>query len=57
MCGADEDQTAIDRLAALLLLISPFFFWGTSMVAFKVCLPQFFQTPTLQHVLVCSMLG
>ena len=25
-----------DRLAAFLLLISPFFFWGTSMVAMKV---------------------
>ena len=32
---ADKDRSAVDQLAALLLLISPFFFWGTSMVAFK----------------------
>ena len=37
LCGAEMDQSAIEQLAALLLLISPFFFWGTSMVAFKVC--------------------
>lgn len=36
LCGAEMDQTAVAQLRALLLLISPFFFWGTSMVAFKV---------------------
>ena len=37
------DQTALAQLTALLLLISPFFFWGTSMVAFKVapCQPLY----------------
>ena len=34
-CIAEGDKAALDQLAALLLLISPFFFWGTSMVAFK----------------------
>jgi len=32
------DKSALDQLAAMLLLISPFFFWGTSMVAFKACI-------------------
>ena len=36
VCTAELDQSALAQLTALLLLISPFFFWGTSMVAFKV---------------------
>ena len=30
------DTSALKQLAALLLLMSPFFFWGTSTVAMKV---------------------
>ena len=30
-----DPKGAAGQLASLLLLISPFFFWGTSMVAFK----------------------
>ena len=33
--SAGSSKGAAGQLAALLLLISPFFFWGTSMVAFK----------------------
>ncbi|CAK0783696.1 hypothetical protein CVIRNUC_006895 [Coccomyxa viridis] len=35
-----SSKGAAGQLAALLLLISPFFFWGTSMVAFKVLAPH-----------------
>ncbi|CAL5222766.1 g5178 [Coccomyxa viridis] len=38
--AAEMDQTALAQLTALLLLISPFFFWGTSMVAFKLLAPH-----------------
>ncbi|EIE25111.1 DUF6-domain-containing protein [Coccomyxa subellipsoidea C-169] len=37
---ADVDTSLLQQLAALLLLISPFFFWGTSMVAMKVLAPR-----------------
>lgn len=34
--GVSTSATGLEQLGALLLLISPFFFWGTSMVAMKV---------------------
>lgn len=34
--GEEASVSSLQQLGALLLLISPFFFWGTSMVAMKV---------------------
>lgn len=35
---AESEKTLVKKVEALLVLLSPFFFWGTSMVAMKVCL-------------------
>ena len=45
---AEASTSGLQQLAALLLLISPFFFWGTSMVAMKVWL-----TPSCRPPLPC----
>ena len=36
--GNEPPQTTMSAIGEKLLLISPFFFWGTSMVSMKVCL-------------------
>lgn len=36
----DAEAGLLSAALAVLLLISPFFFWGTSMVAMKVCHPS-----------------
>ncbi|BDA41355.1 WAT1-related protein At3g02690, chloroplastic [Coccomyxa sp. Obi] len=38
--GEETNLSTLQQLGALLLLISPFFFWGTSMVAMKVLAPR-----------------
>lgn len=35
----------VSELLSLALLVSPFFFWGTSMVFMKVCFDVFFPLP------------
>lgn len=35
------EQSVAGQLLSLMLLISPFFFWGTSMVSMKVISSEF----------------
>jgi len=37
---SEEEATLIESVLSTLLLISPFFFWGTAMVAMKGVLPK-----------------
>ena len=34
---AENEESLVKKATALSVLLSPFFFWGTSMVAMKVC--------------------
>ena len=47
---AASEESLVKKVEALLILLSPFFFWGTSMVAMKVSLYFIFQQGVVKNL-------